>query len=87
MFLFLLFKKIINRLNNLRRWKPLQVVYSDKLDNFAAISKLNIGAAVVVTGKLVATPNAKQPFEIQADEVAIEGEILVFFTKYLTYTC
>lgn len=55
-------------------FEPLQVVYSDKLDNFAAISKLNIGAAVVVTGKLVATPNAKQPFEIQADEVAIEGE-------------
>lgn len=55
-------------------FEPLQVVYSDELDNFAAISKLNIGAAVVVTGKLVATPNAKQPFEIQADEVAVEGE-------------
>ncbi len=49
-------------------------MYADKLDNFAAISKLNIGAAVVVTGKLVDTPNAKQPFEIQADEVAVEGE-------------
>ncbi len=55
-------------------FEPLQVVYADKLDNFAAISKLNIGAAVVVTGKLVDTPNAKQPFEIQADEVAVEGE-------------
>ena len=55
-------------------FEPLQVVYADKLDNFAAISKLNVGAAVIVTGKLVATPNAKQPFEIQADEVVIEGE-------------
>lgn len=55
-------------------FEPLQVVYADKLENFAAISKLNVGAAVIVTGKLVATPNAKQPFEIQADEVVVEGE-------------
>lgn len=55
-------------------FEPLQVVYADKLDNFTAISKLNVGAAVIVSGKLVATPNAKQPFEIQADEVVIEGE-------------
>lgn len=55
-------------------FEPLQVVYADKLENFAVISKLNVGAAVIVTGKLVATPNAKQPFEIQADEVVIEGE-------------
>jgi len=55
-------------------FEPLQVVYADKLNNFAEISKLNVGAAVIVTGKLVATPNAKQPFEIQADEVIIEGE-------------
>lgn len=55
-------------------FEPLQVVYADKLENFARISKLNVGAAVIITGKLVATPNAKQPFEIQADEVVIEGE-------------
>ena len=52
----------------------LQVVYADKLDNFAEISKLNVGAAVIVTGKLVATPDAKQPLQIQADEVFIEGQ-------------
>ena len=52
---------------------PLQVVYSDKLDNFAEVSKLNVGAAIIVKGTLVATPKAKQPFEIQADSVAIEG--------------
>ena len=54
-------------------FQPLQVVYSDKLENFAEISRLNVGAAIIVTGTLVATPNAKQPFEIQADEVTVEG--------------
>ena len=55
-------------------FEPLQVVYADRLENFSQISRLNVGAAVIVTGKLVATPDAKQPFEIQADEVVIEGE-------------
>ena len=54
-------------------FEPLQVVYSDKLDNFAEISKFNVGAAVIVKGTLVETSNAKQPFEIQADVVEIEG--------------
>lgn len=54
-------------------FETLQVVYHDKLDNFAEVSRLNVGAAVIVTGTLVATPQAKQPFEIQADEVQIEG--------------
>lgn len=51
----------------------LQIVYHDKISNFEEISRQNVGAAIVVTGTLVATPNAKQPFEIQADEAAIEG--------------
>ena len=55
-------------------FEPLQIVYGDKLENFAAISKLNVGAAIIVKGKLVETPQAKQPFEIQADEVIVEGE-------------
>ena len=55
-------------------FETLQVVYSaEKLNNFAEISKLNVGSAIVVTGQLVATPNAKQPFEIQADEILVEG--------------
>ncbi|MBD5552170.1 MAG: asparagine--tRNA ligase [Lachnospiraceae bacterium] len=54
-------------------FEPLQIVYSDKLDNFDVISRLNVGAAVVVTGILVETPQAKQPFEIQAEEVLVEG--------------
>ncbi len=54
-------------------FEPLQVVYSDNLDNFDVISKLNVGAALIVTGTLVETPNAKQPFEIQATNVEVEG--------------
>ena len=52
---------------------PLHVVYHDDMENFEEISKLNVGAAVVVTGTLVATPQAKQPFEIQAKTVTVEG--------------
>ena len=48
-------------------FETLQVVYHDTMDNFAQISKLNVGAAVTVRGMLVATPQAKQPFEIQAE--------------------
>lgn len=51
----------------------LQVVYHDTMANFAEISKLNVGAAIIVNGTLVATPEAKQPFEIQAAEVTVEG--------------
>ena len=54
-------------------FEPLQVVYHDKMENFQEISKQNVGAAIVVTGTLVATPQAKQPFEIQADEITVEG--------------
>ena len=51
----------------------LQIVYHDTLSNFAEISKLNVGAAILVKGVLVATPEAKQPFEIQAGRVTVEG--------------
>lgn len=54
-------------------FEPLQVVYSDTLANFADITKLNVGAALIVRGTLVPTPQAKQPFEVQAGEVQIEG--------------
>ena len=54
-------------------FEPLQVVYSDKLDNFDAICKTNVGAALIITGELVATPQAKQPFEIQATDIFVEG--------------
>lgn len=54
-------------------FETLQIVYSDKLDNFAEITKLNVGSAIIIQGELVATPNAKQPFEIQATSIEIEG--------------
>lgn len=54
-------------------FEPLQIVYSDKLDNFDRISKLNVGSAIIVKGTIVATPEAKQAFEMQAAEVLIEG--------------
>ena len=55
-------------------FEPLQVVYSDALANFADISKLNVGAAVIATGVITLTPDAKQPFEIQATAVEVEGD-------------
>ena len=54
-------------------FETLQVVYSDTLENFEMVSKLNVGSAIVVKGKIVATPQAKQPFEMQATEVVLEG--------------
>ena len=55
-------------------FETLQIVFSDKLDNFDDICKLNVGSAVIVRGTLVESPNAQQPFEIQADEVTVEGK-------------
>ena len=54
-------------------FEPLQVVFHDTMPNFEEVSKLNVGSALIVRGTLVATPDAKQPFEIQAKEVEIEG--------------
>ena len=54
-------------------FETLQIVYHDNMENFAEVSKLNVGAAIIVKGTLVATPQAKQPFEIQATEVFVEG--------------
>ena len=52
---------------------PLQVVYHDTMENFREIAAVNVGASLIVTGTLVLTPDARQPFEVQADTVAIEG--------------
>ena len=54
-------------------FEPLQVVYGDKLVNFDELCKMNVGAAVIVRGTIVATPQAKQAFEMQAEEVLVEG--------------
>ena len=60
-------------LNDGTFFETLQVVFHDTMDNFAEICKLNVGAAIIVKGKLVATPQAKQKFEIQAEAVVVEG--------------
>ena len=54
-------------------FEPIQVVYGNGLSNYDEISKINVGAAIIVRGQLVLTPEAKQPFELQATEVVIEG--------------
>lgn len=63
------------QLNDGSFFKDLQVVFvEDKVENFREVAKLNVGSAVCVKGNLLLTPQAKQPFEIQATEVFIEGE-------------
>ena len=54
-------------------FKPLQVVYEDTLENFQAVTKFNVGAALIVKGVLVETPGAKQPFELKATAITVEG--------------
>lgn len=55
-------------------FKGLQVVFeAEKLDNYKDIAKLNVGSAVKVTGRLLLTPQANQPFEINADEITVEA--------------
>lgn len=55
-------------------FKGVQVVFEkDKIDNFSEVAKYNVGAAVIVEGNLILTPEAKQPFEINATKVTLEG--------------
>ncbi|GKX30563.1 asparagine--tRNA ligase [Vallitalea longa] len=51
----------------------LQVVINSDLENFSELSKLNVGSAIIVKGKFIKTEGAKQPFEIQATNVQVEG--------------
>ena len=61
-------------LNDGSYFKSLQVVFEDGiLDNFKEISKQNVGAALIVSGTLVYTPEAKQPIELKAAMVTVEG--------------
>ncbi|AAK81194.1 asparaginyl-tRNA synthetase [Clostridium acetobutylicum] len=54
-------------------FKNIQVVFDDKLDNFKEISKFIISSTITVEGEFVLTPNAKQPFEIHAENITLEG--------------
>ena len=58
-------------LNDGSFFKNLQIVFDDSLSNFEEIRKLTISSSIEVTGILVKTENAKQPFEIKAKEVKI----------------
>lgn len=60
-------------LNDGTFFKNIQVVYDENLNNFEAISKLSIASSIIVKGKLVLTPDAKQAFELLATEIEVEG--------------
>jgi len=55
--------------------KGIQVVFEEqKISNFTEVAKLGVGSAIIVTGVLELTPGAKQPFEIKADKIYVEGQ-------------
>lgn len=54
-------------------FEPLQIVYGEGLPNFRELCRINVGAALIVRGTIVETPDAKQPFEMQALEAEVEG--------------
>ena len=61
-------------LNDGSNFKPLQVVFArDTLENYDEIARQNVGAALIVQGVLELTPEAKQPFELKAESVQVEG--------------
>lgn len=61
-------------LNDGSYFKSLQVVFEDGIvENYRDIAKQNVGAALMVSGTLVYTPEAKQPIELKAASIAVEG--------------
>lgn len=54
-------------------FKNIQIVFDEKLNNFKEVSKLPISSSLTIIGTLVATPDAKQPFEVHAKEIIVEG--------------
>ena len=61
-------------LNDGSCFQNLQVVFEPgKVENYEEIAKQNVGAALVVRGHVLLTPNAKQPFEVHASSIAVEG--------------
>lgn len=54
-------------------FKGLQVVFEEELPNFQEIAKVNTGSSLIIKGLLVESPGAKQPFELKAQEIIIEG--------------
>lgn len=60
-------------LNDGTFFSNLQVVCDEKLANFQEVAKLITGSAIIAAGELVESPGAKQPFELKADKIKIEG--------------
>ncbi len=61
-------------LNDGTAFQNLQIVFEDsKVNNFNEVGKLNVGAAIVVKGQVILTPEAKQPYELHAQEILVEG--------------
>ena len=60
-------------LNDGSFFKNLQIVFGQEIENFNEISKLPISTAITVQGRVVATPDAKQPIEIHANEISVEA--------------
>ncbi len=60
-------------LNDGSCFDTVQIVFDENTKGFDTAAKLNVGAAITVLGKVVQTPDAKQPFEVHADEVILEG--------------
>ncbi len=61
-------------LNDGTYMKNVQVVFENNLENFEEVKKFSTGSAITVKGRLLLTPEAKQPFEIKATEVTMEAE-------------
>ena len=60
-------------LNDGSCFKNLQVVYGEELGNFNAVAKFPLGSSLKITGKLVTSPAAGQPFELKADKIEVIG--------------
>jgi asparaginyl-tRNA synthetase len=61
-------------INDGTHFNTLQIVMDDALEGYKEHAKLNVGSAIIVKGRLVATPDAKQDFELQASEIQVEGQ-------------
>lgn len=60
-------------LNDGSCFKNLQVVFEASLENYSLIAKLGVGSSVTVIGKIVLTPDSRQPFEMHAEKIEVEG--------------
>ena len=60
-------------LNDGSFFKNIQIVFEEGLENFSEVAKFGISSAIIVKGTLVKTPDAKQPFEVKAEDIILEG--------------